>query len=256
MSNIRYNIYPTLLDAFQIYLDADARAEEWWNIDEVGNYRHTPQELAECAEQELIDTINRCREFDTTLADRGTLFNNIVDEMIKEEYAGSDTVEQRTLNGHTFNFDVKMAKGIANMMPGAEFQQPVSATIETRHGDVNLCGYVDYWWRDTVIDLKTTSRYDFGKYANHWQRYLYPYCLCKNGCDVSWFQFVVVLMKEKKSTGVIEGEIYTEFYNHYQAIAESKLRNICELFIEWLDGKRELITNKKIFNEHELLRTN
>ena len=63
-------------------------------------------------------------------------------------------------------------------------------------------------------------------------------------------------MKEKKSTGVIEGEIYTEFYNHYQAIAESKLRNICELFIEWLESKRELITNKKIFNEHELLRTN
>ena len=62
-------------------------------------------------------------------------------------------------------------------------------------------------------------------------------------------------MKEKKRTGVIEGEIYTEFYNHYQAIAESKLRNICELFIEWLDGKRELITNQKIFN-NELLRTN
>ena len=78
MSNIRYNIYPTLLDAFQIYLDADARAEEWWNIDELGNYRHTPQELSECAEQELIDTINRCREFDTTLADRGTCFNDIV----------------------------------------------------------------------------------------------------------------------------------------------------------------------------------
>ena len=40
MSNIRYNIYPTMLDAFQIYLDADARAEEWWNIDEVGKYGH------------------------------------------------------------------------------------------------------------------------------------------------------------------------------------------------------------------------
>ena len=68
----------------------------------------------------MIDTINRCREFDTTLADRGTCFNDIVDELVKEEYAGNDTVEQRTLNGHTFNFDVKMAKGIANMMPGAE----------------------------------------------------------------------------------------------------------------------------------------
>lgn len=245
-----YNFYPSLLDSFQYYLDADARAEEWWNIDENGNYRHTPDEIAYEAEKDLLNAVNRCKTFDTTLADRGTCFNDIVDEMVKHRYAGNDDVEHRELNGHSFKFDVQVAREVAAKLQDAECQYLVEGELKTKYGLVNLYGYADYWWRDKVIDLKTTAKYEFGKYMHHWQRYLYPYCLVQNGYEVNWMEFLVVQMKEPKKTGIVEGEIYTESYNHDQRNAYFHLRDICERFIEWLESKREFITDLKIFNQH------
>ena len=46
----------------------------------------------------------------------------------------------------------------------------MSAVIPTRYGDVELYGYIDELVRDTVYDIKTTSKYDFGKYEHGWQR--------------------------------------------------------------------------------------
>lgn len=36
----------------------------------------------------------------------------------------------------------------------------MSAVIPTRYGDVELYGYIDELVRDTVYDIKTTSKYD------------------------------------------------------------------------------------------------
>lgn len=43
---------------------------------------------------------------------------------------------------------------------GALSQVFVSAVIPTRYGDVELYGYIDELVRDTVYDIKTTSKYD------------------------------------------------------------------------------------------------
>ena len=47
MSNIRYKIYPSLLDKFQSFLDTDIAVEEWWNLDSEGEYRETADEMSD-----------------------------------------------------------------------------------------------------------------------------------------------------------------------------------------------------------------
>ena len=59
MSNIRYKIYPSLLDKFQSFLDTDIAVEEWWNLDSEGEYRETADEMSDRLEKELLDAVNR-----------------------------------------------------------------------------------------------------------------------------------------------------------------------------------------------------
>ena len=46
MKQHNYKIYPSLLDKFQQYLDADEVVEAFWNIDnETGEYKKTSEEI-------------------------------------------------------------------------------------------------------------------------------------------------------------------------------------------------------------------
>ena len=59
------------------------------------------------------------------------------------------------------------------------------------------------------------------------------------------------MTQQRKKGSAITGDIYTESYMHNQAMAEAKLREVCDGFIGWLEINRDKITNKKIFNEDE-----
>ena len=67
-----YNIYATLLDTFQNYLDSDKIYNRYWGNSE--NPPHTPKEFEMLQYQAVIDRINRV-PFDSDAADRGTCFN-------------------------------------------------------------------------------------------------------------------------------------------------------------------------------------
>ena len=122
--------------------------------------------------------------------------------------------------------------------------------IPTRYGDVELYGYIDELVRDTVYDIKTTSKYDFGKYEHGWQRHVYPYCLIASGQmeSVKAFEYTAYQMKGGTSrTPLISGTQYPEYYtyNHEQTI--KLLTAHCEHFIEFLEANRDIIADKKIF---------
>ena len=63
MQDIKYKIYPTLLDGFQRYLDSEE----------------------DTALQELIDKINR-KPFTSVAADKGTAFNEVVEGVISYNF--------------------------------------------------------------------------------------------------------------------------------------------------------------------------
>lgn len=265
-SQVKYKIYPSLLDKFQSYLDSEIEAESFWNVnDETGEYKRSPDEIEAEKKQELINSINRV-PFESEAADKGTAFNEIVDCLVHKRNKSenekikalvSDRENNKIdvqINNFYFSFDLSFCVEASKYFKDSTSQVYVSATLPTRYGDVELYGYVDEIKKDIVYDIKTTSRYEFGKYEKNWQRYTYPYCLIESGMmnDVKAFEFTAYHLKGGTSrTPLIYGVQFPEYYAYNHEKSKQLLINHCEAFIEFLEANHDLITDLKIFNQHE-----
>lgn len=250
----KFKFYATLLDAFTNYLRSDALYERYWGFSE--NPPHTPEEFKEQQFQSLIDTINRV-PFDSEAADKGTAFNEVIDCMI--ENRKSDKVQVKRLlsdmadgsqnliglraiyNNRQFDFPIAICREFANYYKGALTQQYVQAILPTCFGPVLIYGFIDELMPMSVHDIKTTGSYYVGKFKDHWQHMVYPYCLMQNGSDVRLFEYNITDFKSS----------YTESYTFVPERDIPILTAHCEELIRFLNDNRNLITNKKIFAEDE-----
>ena len=256
LENVSYRFYATLLDGFQDYLNSDTIYEKYWGYSE--NPPHTPEEFRQKQFQSLIDRINRV-PFDSEAADKGTAFNEIVDCMI--EHRKSDKVDVRyayetIVLGQVDNCepderwaDVQQTNKIVGLNAtynnGAfSFaQQFVRAIVPTRFGNVEVYGYVDELMPQSIHDIKTTGKYSVGKFKDHWQHIVYPYCYQQNGLDLRLFEYNIA---EIDKYG--RWETYTESYMYKPERDVPKLITMCEELICFLIENRHLITDRKIFN--------
>lgn len=214
---------------------------------------------------EVVDClINRC----TTQRDDMTIAS-------LRRSDGTPYAIMATLNGFTFYYDINLCKDVAKYFDGALCQYLVEGELPTMYGDVHLYGYIDEWLGSKIYDIKTTSMYDFGKFERKYQKLVYPYCAVQSGLaeNIEEFEYTVVkwnknindvrVVERKYSDGVDNlndytaqeempikiwgGTCYTEVYSYNHTLATQKLRQICERFIEWLEYRRDYITDKKIF---------
>lgn len=250
----KFKFYATLLDAFTNYLRSNVIWEKYWGFSE--NPPHTPEEFKEQQFQSLIDTINRV-PFDSEAADKGTAFNEVIDCMI--ENRKSDKVQVKRLlsdmadgsqnliglraiyNNRQFDFPIAICREFANYYKGALTQQYVQAILPTCFGPVLIYGFIDELMPMSVHDIKTTGSYYVGKFKDHWQHMVYPYCLMQNGSDVRQFEYNITDFKSS----------YTESYTFVPERDIPILTAHCEELIRFLNDNRNLITNKKIFAEDE-----
>ena len=259
---MQYNITASMLNGFQSMLDAAITAEQFWNIDrETGEYKRTPDEIALQAECDLINSINRCPREPMEAADKGTALNEIVDCLLLGKSSTRDDIKcskavtdggllyalTAEINGFTFEFDIDMCRRLRDMYKGSMVQHYHEATMNTDLGIVTLYGYSDYWQGDTIRDLKTTKKYDFGKYERGWQRIVYPFCAVESGEAVAVDRFVYDAIQLTERSGIINGTHYPEEYAYGHIWASKMLRDGVCRFIEWLESRRELITDAKIF---------
>lgn len=270
---LKYRFYPTLLDRFQSYLDT--QVEDYFYQDEQGkwhkNYNEadetlhfSQEEVDALLKQELLDAINRVPHEPSEAASKGTALNEVVDCLIHNRNSDNENVKictagfngvnaiKATCDGFEFLFDIPFCKSIAEYFKGSLSQVFTSATLHTKCGEVELYGYIDELRENKVYDLKTTSRYEFGKYAKYWQRHAYPYTLIESGMctDVTSFEFTAYALKGGTSrTPLITGVQYPEVYQYDHEKSKVMLKDICERFCEFLEENRNMITSKKIFNE-------
>lgn len=268
-----YKFYPTLLDKFSAYLDVDI--EHFFFQDDKGvwksnydsandTYIYSQEEIDVLAIRDLIDTINRVEREPNIACARGTALNEVVDCLIHNRKSENDSVKicktefngvkaiKAICDGFEFLFDIPFCKSVAEYFKGSLSQVFTSATIDTKFGEVELYGYIDELRENKVFDLKTTSRYEFGKYAKYWQRHAYPYTLIESGMctEINSFEFTAYALKGGTSrTPLITGVQYPEVYQYNHEQSKVLLKEICERFCEFLEENRSLITNKKIFNE-------
>lgn len=268
--NIRYKFYASLLDAYQDYLDCDKIYERYWGFSE--NPPCSPVEFQEKQLQSLIDKINRV-PFDNEAADKGTAFNEVIDCMVKhckptkigvervykqivmgdvsgppeERWADVQYTDEVVglkvrYNERDFYFPINVVREVASYYTGALCQQYTEGVLPTAYGNVLLYGFIDYIMPFSVHDLKTTGRYNVGKFKSHWQHKVYPYALACNGCEIKDFEYNVVEWGKTINT-------YTEHFAFDKERDTLLLQRHCEDFIRFLTDHREQITDKKIFNQ-------
>lgn len=251
----RYCIYPSLLDAFQDYLDSELLWGQFWGSSEEPQFSH--EEFAAQCEKKLIDQINRCPKEPIEAADKGTAFNAVVDmlngypvEPPTIILQSDENVIVATINNFTFTFATPLCRAVAERFKGAICQYRCEATLHTAKGDVTLYGFLDEWQGCKISDLKTTKGYQFGKYERKWQRHVYPFAVVESGdcTEIKEFEYTAVkLSNPTEMNPVITGEIYPETYTYDHEQSWLKLQDGCERFIDWLESRREFITDNRIF---------
>jgi len=249
----KYLFYATLLDGYQDFLRSDEIYQEYWGFSE--NPEFSEQEFHEKKRKDLIDRINRV-PFESDAADKGTAFNEIVDCLIDNRTSdkmdiASNTAQgviKATFKGKVFIFPISLCKEFSNYYKGAISQVRTEAILCTKYGDVLLYGDIDELMPTSVHDIKTTTRYSTGKFKKHWQHIVYPYCLNAEGNNVSDFEYNIAVINERK-TGIVY-ETFNEYYAYMPDRDIPRLKKHVEGLIEFIDHHRELITDKKIFNQH------
>lgn len=252
-----YRFYATLLDAYQGYVNSPALWAKYWGNSE--NPSKTIEEFEAEQFQGLIDKINRV-PFESKAADRGTVFNEVVDMMIlgqsesKRIAVASDKlhgVVAATLKdrpNYVFIYPIALCQEFAAYYKGATPQVLTEGILPTSKGDVVLYGYIDELMPDCVHDIKTTASYSVGKYRENWQHRVYPYCLAQQGVAIDRFEYNVAELH--KDTGAFLAS-YTEQYTYRADRDTEALQSICEELIAFIEHNRKLITDRKIFNQTE-----
>lgn len=226
----KYSIYPTLLDAFTFMRTAEDDA------------------VRVKAEAELIDKINRVEVPPTYQAVRGTALNEVLDAYL----AGTARAEGAAFciekDFYQFAFDADLVARLADWVGATPVCQPyLEASVDTAYGEVKLYGYADYVQGHAIIDLKSCDTYTVGKYSDKWQHRIYPLLAVRSGMmeDVDTFEYLVAELDKNNPQG---GEVYREDYTVNLVADEREVRDMLECeFLPWLESKRELITDKKIF---------
>lgn len=274
-NNISYQIYATLIDGYTDYLKSDVIWETYWGFSE--NPPHTPEEFQKIQFQSFIDRINRV-PFDSEPADKGTAFNELVDCLIEnrppsqgfkfenvfdtqvihhpERMAITDNTDvtppwdeerqvltgiKATYNNRQFVFDINLCREFSSYYKGALTQQFVEAILPTEFGNVRLYGYIDELMPQSCHDIKTTGRYSVGKFKDHAQHLVYPFCLLKNGMDIRTFEYNIAQIDKYG-----RWESFTETYNFVPERDIPILRAKVEGLIRFINFHKDLITDKKI----------
>lgn len=245
---LNYMFYASILDGYKNYLNSGLIWEKYWGWSE--NPPHTQEEFIKNQFDELINRINRV-PFDSEKADRGTVFNELVDALIEQRKPRNMDVKRNedntcymvVYNNRSFSFHISLCREFADYFKGALTQQRVEAILPTCFGDILLYGYIDELMPISVHDIKTTGSYNAFQFKDHFQHLVYLYCLNWDNINIETFEYnIVELNKDSKPTGIFN-EIYVFVPDRDIPI----LTNHCEQFILFLEENRELITDKKIF---------
>lgn len=177
-------ISPTFLDSFRYYIDAEP-------------------EYATQARQDLLDRLNGVSVTNERMQagiDFENALCNYCDGLLKfgEETPYSRCIEE--MSGH---------------VKGASRQVEVMCQLTD---SVVIRGYIDFLLGNTIIDVKTTSKYDCPKYLKNNQHRAYMGALHEKG--ITRFQYLVTDFKD----------VFIEEYFWHESMLEELRGRVNELF--------------------------
>lgn len=257
MADTILHISPTLLDKFQAWQESECLWNEYYGQSESPAY--SLQDWDAKLEQELIDACNGVETESSRAADLGTCLNEAVDcILLRTSSTRGDVFLSSGHDGkndlgecvfavkgeNRFMFHAQDVRNLATHFAGCVPQDYVTADIDTQYGKVQLYGYPDYYNPSTgeVIDLKTTRRYEWGKFRYKWQRLVYPYILRKSGRLATYKDFTFAVCKVSGDNDYnhwTELEMVRETYTDPVEGMGAVIRWAVERFCEWYEIQRK-----------------
>ena len=222
-----YNIYPTLLNDFAYYLNetgAEESGTPW--VDEQG----------------LIDRINRVRRTSPAMS-KGTLFEQAV--------AHADTSELETLEGNYILQSPELETPLLvsrqvldeaiRRYRGGVWQWFIETKLRIGSTRVRLYGYVDVIRRNIATDIKTSSSIKFHNFRDSYQHSAYLTALRDSGADIDHFDYF--------KTDFNDYDI--ERVNYSESLRGELTEHVAR-FIDFLESRREFITDKRIITDDSI----
>ena len=206
-------------------------------LDEEGYENSEGETVVFVTFEDLINQINRVPFPTTEAMQRGNDFETDVELMAVH---GHDSWKHPALpyspncvnkkTGQT-NFEyIEVLKEVVDCLPWAFTTQKLASRV---HKNIEFYGKIDFAGVGKIIDTKFTSQYQFPKFKNSFQN-LYLWATQNEG-----FRSMEYLV----TTGKI---VYKESYGLDYNFAE--LLEQMEMFVEFVEHNRHLISDKKIFN--------
>jgi len=229
-------VTPTLLDAYEWMVSQD------------------DEQAIEVAKNDLIAKLNRVQQPYTEAADRGTALNEIIDALVfqprsddaQRQYFGS------VVHDNTYLFDGDLCRNIASLLTDAgDCQVYGSCIVKTPMGArVKVYGFADYVCTTRIVDLKSTTSYNVGKFRQHWQHICYPLMFAGSGMiaagDYDHFDYLVVEVTGKNQP--YKGEICIEDYRHTLPTCRQQLVDFLDnAFLPFVAMHRAEITDNYYF---------
>jgi len=181
-------------------------------------------------ESELIKKINRIKTEPTEAMLTGVKLEKLINSRRPYDVDDVGLLFGQEVDEKVYNELLERCSGLK--------QQFLKSTFTVDGVDVLLYGFADYIYQDSIKDLKYTGRYEFPKYNKGSQHIIYPLIAEKMGIKSSSFQYVITDLKR----------VYIEEYVINQSMIDSLFSSITN-FIGFLEDKRHIITDKKIFGE-------
>lgn len=219
-----YNIYPTLLDAYNRY-KADLMSFD-----------------------DIINRINR-EPFEKTYPIlKGEAFHTAVEHMsvkqldkLPDDGKGNvylknfDNDEQYRIPKWLVDFFIRSLK--QNSYQAEYF---IESYFNFDNHDVRVYGFVDFLIKDRAVDNKTTGKYSYAKFQDSMQHRCYLNCLRDNGLNIDKFSYLVTDFKDW----------YIEDYHYNERMYYEMRDNIID-FIDFININRPYIDYEKtkIFKE-------
>lgn len=184
MSQIKYSLYPTLLDSF------------YW-AKRLGKW------------QELIDKINRVKSFEPNEAImKGQCFEQTVSNCLLKVY---NKIEGDEYVNTQFRFKRELVDRVVNKLQHNQGMQTfVQGQVNTPMGLVKVYGYVDFVYPKLYVDLKTTGNYKVGKYEINAQHKCYPLIGNKEACHYLVTDFVDMYVEPYQFTPELKDKFIFE----------------------------------------------
>jgi hypothetical protein len=214
MEDIKYAIYPSLLDAYLRFK------------------RHDDDETFNA----LFDKINGVKTEQTDQQLKGVEFEKLINDLIDGKCV--NLVDGHYITDY-FSFTVDLVDKIAIRLQQASVkQQYLEAIIPSHLGNIKLYGIADYTFPEMITDLKTTGNYKCNKYKDYTQHPAYSLISEINGNPIMAFKYLITDFNK----------LYQETYIPTLGMHQKLMATIFE-FINFIEYFKSNITDEKIFGK-------